>query len=47
MNINHQLREQMFHDTTVFPISFFRDWKYYAANPVVMALAFEKLHKMK
>ena len=25
MNINHQLREQMFHDTTIFPISFFRD----------------------
>ena len=25
ININHQLREQMSHDTTIFPISFFRD----------------------
>ena len=25
MNINHQLREQMSHDATIFPISFFCD----------------------
>lgn len=25
ININHQLREQMSHDATIFPISFFRD----------------------